>query len=140
MNTLETHNNTTPDEFPSYPCMVHNAAGKFLVRLIDGRWMRQTYPDTFQRMDVERLPYLPDGTLVKVCYLPLLGEDPSERFWVKITRRETSESQAHMYYGELVTDTLVFERGDVIGPMPTASFYDVDMKQMLKDLGIPDPT
>jgi hypothetical protein len=139
MNTLETHNNTTPDEFLCYPCTVHNAAGRFKVRLVDAERMRQIDPDTRQHMNVECLPDLPKGTLVQVCYVPVVGTDPSERLWVRITRRETSEDQTVMYYGELLADTLVFERGDVIGPMPMASFHDIDIEYRREDLGMPNP-
>jgi hypothetical protein len=103
------------------------------VRLVNSKWMAETYPETFQRHPIKQIPQIPEGLFVKVyCFWPL-DDLTGERFWVEITDVKEIQSGPLQYFGELRNDTLVGEYGDCIGPITSKCICDVDIVKFHKE-------
>jgi len=119
---------------PAFRSNLVGSAGEITpVRLVNSKWMAETYPETFQRLPFEQILRIPQGMFVKVyCSWPL-GDLPSERFWVEVTDVEETESGSFQYYGELRNDTMVGVFGDRIGPFISECLCDVDIEKFIED-------
>lgn len=116
---------------PSISSTIVNCGQAISVELVDARWMKQAYPDRFERHELELLPQLPPGALVKLCCLPICDDFVAERFWVKLTEAHVQEDGSLEYLGVLAHDTFLFSANDLIGPMKTQCFYDLDIDKLI---------
>jgi len=118
---------------PALTSHVVTGEGTVDVKLINCKWMSETYSDTFERRPIEAIERLPNGMFVKVfCLWPDERLLP-ERFWVEIRSSHVTESGQLVYFGEIRNDTLIGQWGDPIGPMMIECFCDMDLEAYVED-------